>query len=1081
MKLLMLALALIGPACGASITVCSDGCNYSTAQAALNASHDGDTIILMSGQNLGSLTIPGGRHNLIFKSSQIDSYPRGYRITRNNPALARLTTVSAGDLSFWLTAKAGSSTLTNAPGGAPQAHGLSVGQKVVVGGSRYSAYVCAGVNQPPYTDGACDGTRVGYINIRTNTGLANGNVLYFTGRTLPNPLAQNTPYYVINFVRGGNVANADKFQISTTPGGNPISIPQFNPRGQDLVIESRPLPQAIGTAMYVVSTPTPSTLQLSPTPGGPPTVWTQVPTGYNGSGLSAGFALFTENPVHDLTFDGIEVSPTVDSGVYYPFYVSSSIGDAAGEHYNISILRSWIHGADDQEDFPMATINIAGHNLEIGWNVIEGAYSTANDTQGIGFMSTRNVSIHDNEIKGATEGIMSGGNVPWFALQTNTTGISIYRNYLWKPLKAYTGIVATFVSPTQFQFLARYRGVDCSTVATDPNLGNHCFAYEAQETPGTTTPPSAAVVSRTEWSSTAANSMFTVNGSTAGQRGYIYLLGGVFHMDYNFGGSVSCPSGVTCTHVSAPAFPVLSTRVGIAVVGPGGVFDGSFYQQNRNVWSKNLLESKYGDNWLVEGNVFHRQSNCDGGSTCQDPAINFTVGATGSAPGDPVNNTASSSNSIIRNNIFRMLSGGIVGVGKSFAVNAGGTGLIWEWAGFGQSINNQVVNNLFMDLGSTEYSALFGGAVVRHQDTDGWLVEHNTAIDVRIGFLADSDQRATYRSNVLTPYRSACPGGAGSCSSPAATSDIGVQNQPGPGPYPYFGGSSANSWSGALANGNVDSTSTFLNNLIMNRAGFVYTTTRGTNYPNTTWLVQPNDAGRDPKALFAAWKERDNAAPPDGLLYRAANYRLAPGQAALYPAFDTKAIGADIDEIEALTGRAGIDVERGWPTFAERTARTIATGGTSIVLSYMPNGSACTIQIWPNPAYNGKPTINTSDSAAETLGGLTVVKLSGLNRGTPYYGKRWCGDEVDVFALTTLAASPELPISLPARAGAASCVIEYGATPALGSTTTAEPVTGGTCSVIVPASAAYWRHSYRSTAGTVVGQTAIQSRDLNLG
>src|SRR5580692_3373957 len=106
MKLLVLAFALIGPVCGASITVCTGGCDYSTAQAALNGSHDGDTIILMSGQNLGSLAIPGGRHNLVFKSSQIDSYPRGNRITRNNPALARLTTVTAGDISFWLTAKA---------------------------------------------------------------------------------------------------------------------------------------------------------------------------------------------------------------------------------------------------------------------------------------------------------------------------------------------------------------------------------------------------------------------------------------------------------------------------------------------------------------------------------------------------------------------------------------------------------------------------------------------------------------------------------------------------------------------------------------------------------------------------------------------------------------------------------------------------------------------------------------------------------------------------------------------------------------------------------------------------------------
>src|SRR5580698_848055 len=110
MKILILTLILILPACGATITACAGGCDYPTAQAALNASNNGDTIVLTAGQNLGPLTIPGGRNNLTFKSSQIDTYPRGYRITRGNPALARLTTVSAGDSSGWMTTTPGNST-----------------------------------------------------------------------------------------------------------------------------------------------------------------------------------------------------------------------------------------------------------------------------------------------------------------------------------------------------------------------------------------------------------------------------------------------------------------------------------------------------------------------------------------------------------------------------------------------------------------------------------------------------------------------------------------------------------------------------------------------------------------------------------------------------------------------------------------------------------------------------------------------------------------------------------------------------------------------------------------------------------
>src|SRR4029077_125864 len=165
---------------------------------------------------------------------------------------------------------------------------------------------------------------------------------------------------------------------------------------------------------------------------------------------------------------------------------------------------------------------------------------------------------------------------------------------------------------------------------TDPNLAFRCFAYEGDESN-----PAAATISRTEWTRSAADSMFSANGS-AGQTGFIYLLNGVFHMDYNFSGSVTCPEGVVCKFVANPSFSSASTRIGIAVIGSGGQFDGSFYQENRNVWSKNLIESKYGDGWVIEGNVFHRQCNCDNGLTCQDPAIQFTVGANGSGGGEPV-------------------------------------------------------------------------------------------------------------------------------------------------------------------------------------------------------------------------------------------------------------------------------------------------------------------------------------------------------------------------------------------------------------------------------------------------------------
>ncbi len=1080
MKFALTALALAIPAFGGTITVCNAGCNYTTAQAALNASSNGDTIILTSGQSYGSLTIPGNRHDLTIKSSDIDSYPRGYRITRNHPALARLTTVAIGDNAGWATASGTGTTLTNAPGTTPQPHNFKVGDRVAVGGTTYSAYFCASLNQSPYVDGGCDSTRVGYMNIRTNSGLTNGSVVYFVGVTLPPPLQPDTPYYIVNFVSGGCIsthgcANADKMQLAATPGGTPIFIPQFDPEGQSLTVEVPPMPERMGATMFVSAVPTPNTLQLSETPGGPAVTWMQFPLGNNQNGFSHGFNLIKTAPNYNITFDGIEMAPTSDRGVYYVFYMSRYITSMEGEPHDIRILRCWVHGADDQEDFPYAAINMAGRNLEVGWSIAEGTYSTSGDTQNISFMSTKNVSIHDNELKGATEGIFSGGNYPWFATLTNTTGISVYRNYLWKPLKAYIGIVASYVSPTQFQLLSRFQQADCSSVANSLNLGYRCFAYEAQETPGTATPPSAPQISRTEWTASAAASTFTANG-VAGQAGYIYLLGGAIHMDYNFSGAVSCPSGVTCAFVASPSFPTLSTRIGIAAIGSGGKFDSTFFGQNRNVYSKNLIESKYGDNWLIEGNVFHRQNNCDAGVSCQDPAINMTIAINGSGPGDPVDYLVSTSNYIIRNNIFRMLSAGISAVGKSFPGNFGGAGMNWEWVGFGKNKGGRIENNLMMDLGSTEYQAINDGFVVNQGNTEALTVQHNTAVDIRSGFLAGAAKQAIFSSNIVVPYRSACIG-YGGCSSPAPSTAIGSQDLPFV--LPIAGGNSSNTWVNNVNIGNVDRASQFNNNLMMNRMGVCCITNVPAQYPAGTYLM--NVSGADPAALFANWQERSNSLPPAGLNYRASNYRLAPGQAALYPTFDGRAIGADIDEIEALTGRAGIDVENGRPTFAERSARTISNGVTSAVISYLPNGSSCTIEAWPNAAYNGTPVVNTTDSGAAALDGRISLKLSGFTPGTAYYGKRWCGSEVDVFTLTTLttsASSSTLSVHLAAPGGAQSCAVEYGATPALGSTTTPVSVSGGNCTVAVPAGAAYWRHVYQSSAGTVVGRGNIQGRGL---
>jgi hypothetical protein len=86
-----------------------------------------------------------------------------------------------------------------------------------------------------------------------------------------------------------------------------------------------------------------------------------------------------------------------------------------------------------------------------------------------------------------------------------------------------------------------------------------------------------------------------------------------------------------------------------------------------------------------------------------------------------------------------------------------------------------------------------------------------------------------------------------------------------------------------------------------------------------------------------------------------------------------------------------------------RSNRIIVPSTTSAVVSYLPNGSQCTIKVWNNDAYyhdgaTNLLVVDTNDSAATISGGRKSLTLSGLTSGgVTYYGKRWCGNDTDVF------------------------------------------------------------------------------------
>jgi hypothetical protein len=219
--------------------------------------------------------------------------------------------------------------------------------------------------------------------------------------------------------------------------------------------------------------------------------------------------------------------------------------------------------------------------------------------------------------------------------------------------------------------------------------------------------------------------------------------------------------------------------------------------------------------------------------------------------------------------------------------------------------------------------------------------------------------------------------------------------------------------------------------------------------------------------LFEAFTDRN---------YAASNYRIAKPYS-MFPTYTGRLIGADIDEIEAIMGRNGADVMAGVPPFEIRSGRTIDLGQTSAVLSYTPLSSQpCMYSLWMSPTYQSGNVIRfASDSEAKVLEGRRVIRLSGLTSNTKYYGKRWCGVDVDVFQFTTLPETPTTILGLSAPAGTADVVIEWGTTTDLGTATAPVSCTSGTtCSIVVPAAAGYYRHVFRSNAGNVIAMGDIR-------
>lgn len=253
-----------------------------------------------------------------------------------------------------------------------------------------------------------------------------------------------------------------------------------------------------------------------------------------------------------------------------------------------------------------------------------------------------------------------------------------------------------------------------------------------------------------------------------------------------------------------------------------------------------------------------------------------------------------------------------------------------------------------------------------------------------------------------------------------------------------------------------------------------YQTALGTSYPASTYLLSPG--GSQASAIGFSNFIEGNTAQSNYRLTNTSPFSARCTSGCVAAGTDGRDLGADIDEIEALTGKNGKDVEDGVPEFSVRSARQIQEGETSAIFSYVPlSPDSCVVRVWNNGAYSGAPVVNMTDAAAEINNGLKTLTLSGLTRGSSYFGKRWCGANVDVFSFRTQGAASADSLALPLPVGATDCIIQHGSTAGNLNQTITGIVVNGLCHVKIPASAAYYRHAYRAY-GSVKASGSVQKQ-----
>jgi hypothetical protein len=953
-------------------TVCDGGCDFANSELQevidANRATQGDVDLELSAgetytQAGGFIFKPrSGNGWLRLKSNRLAQLgPTGYRAKPEHVGLMPKLRASDNGTSVYVYPKVYNAVVTGTTFATIRdpnftTHDLTTNTPVYLKGQDRTSFICTGVNTPYTATGQCASDNVGKFVFRMGapyyvaTGFSVGTQVKVMGQELPAPFVADTRYCIVAL----DTSNASwhRVQLGATCGGAPIV-----PTTSGVAVTLRSVILDDERPYYVVNPviSVDGSIQLAETPGGTP-----VDSGLTGVAVSIQEARVTKN----IAFEGLEITTPTQaeipgSFVFFIAYFGYEAFQPWLDPRGFIIRKSWIHGHKYLHG-PNQCVYLNASDVLIEDSTINECHGHAADAQAIAVKTTRgNITVRNNYLSGSGETFITGGSYPRYTYPW-PQNFTIERNYFTKPLAwwtRFTGVIED--AGTTIHLKQLQTNQTCPDAAANPQ-GGQCKFWDSDGT-------SHLISDDLKLTSISGTGTIYITQTDDGSG----LLRATATGTATIGG---CGTGFTCT--TGTTWPSTDYKLFASNVSAGVVTTVS--RQDYDV--KNHLEIKNASNVRVEGNFFENAWFTGIASVYQYSHLVFNVHFTSAyGLGEPFNFHVKAADTIVRNNWFKDGVLMLQATGKGYtATQEGDTTPIGK--GHRHLVTNNIAENLNYHDWCRGYDAYCQMMFSFSNNVKDVTVEKLTATSVgEVAYFQTSEatafvDRVNFRNSIFDPVEV-----------PGATDGTGVV-------LPRFHGAGTVSWlhmQDEFFNINPNGQ---LNRVILRNWTGSSVNNNTSHYPASPATMLHTGTNARTAIGFTDWAGR-NYRLSGSSVYRA-------GQATA--ASDGSDLGADQDEVEAEMGPQGADVIAGRPPFRVRSARIITPSTTSATIAYLTNGSACTVKVWSASTYTPATlVIDTNDSGASLSGATKTLTLSPLTTGTQYYGKRWCGTEVDVFRFKT--------------------------------------------------------------------------------